>query len=227
MIRKHSTLLALTGFALMAVGQVHAQNTSFVGGDLLLDFRNISTTSDADVTVDLGNASAFVSTVYQNGGTAVLDSGSGYSASSFLAAPGFSGTALENLLGTPASGNQLGFSAAASDHTASSDGTGLIWTTRTQANGSLTPPSIQSQQQGLTAQSATSAAIYNIGFGSETGTTLSGSMANAAVVASSNPNSYQNQGQGSINTPTVMNYGQAKTDTSPWTGSGDAIPSRG
>jgi len=193
-------MLAVTGVLLAAGSQAQAQIT-YNNEDLLLDFRNATVTTDPNVTVDLGNVNSFVSTVAAlPGGTAVLDTGSGYTAT---LSSGFSYSGLTSVLGAPASGNVIGFSAAAADSASST-----LWLTRTQSG--LTPPAHVSQRQSATFQGETATAIGNIGAeaaGAVSDTLqLSGSGANAVSYPSGDSYSYQTQGQGP-GTPGVINYG--------------------
>jgi hypothetical protein len=204
MNKKQSIMLAMTGVLLAAASQAQAQNT-YNNEDLLLNFRNYSTQTDPDVTVDLGNVSTFVNAVAAlPGGTAVLDTGTGFTASF---STGFSYAGLTGLLGTPGTGNEIGFSAAAAD----TSGTGLLFLTRRQTSAGLTPPSTASEQQGLTAQASTATAIANIGQETTIGTTLSGSGNNAVYYSSGDANSYQSQGQDPANPNTIDYDGNQST----------------
>jgi hypothetical protein len=62
MTKKQTLGLAAAVAALLAGSQAQAQFT-FANGDLLLNFRDVSSTGDADVTVDVGNVNTFVSTI--------------------------------------------------------------------------------------------------------------------------------------------------------------------
>lgn len=202
-------MLAVSGAALVAASQAQAQNT-FNNEDLLLNFRNYTTQTDPNVTVDLGNINTFISTVAAlPGGTAVLDTGSTFTAN---VTGGFSYTGLSALLGAPSTGNAIGFSAAAADGTG---GTGLLFLTRSQSSASLTPPSHPSAAQGLTAQASTAEAINNIGLLTATSaaSTLAGSGKNAVSYPSGNANSYQNQGQDPAN-PNTIDYGGSQSTAS-------------
>jgi hypothetical protein len=204
MYKKQSIVPALAGFLLVAASQAQAQNT-YNNEDLLLNFRNYTTQTDPNVTVDLGNVNSFVSAVAAlPGGTAVLDTGTGYTAS-FVT--GFSYAGLTGELGAPSAGNEIGFSAAAADGTG---GTGLLYLTRKQSTASLVPPAISSSQQGQTAQATTAAAIALIGQETTSGTTLPGSGNNSVFYSSGDPNSYQVQGQDPANT-FVIDYGGSQS----------------
>lgn len=202
MIKKHSTILALTGVALLAAGQVHAANT-YSAGDLLLDFRTAtSTPGTTDVTVDEGNVSTFVTQAANDGGTVVLDNGGTYSATAGLQASSFSGASLISLLGTPASGNPVGFSAAAVV------GGTTLFLSRAQSSASLTPPATHSQQQAASTQNLTGTDIASIGLETESAgaTTLNGSSANAEEYSSSDAHSYQAEGEAAATTPNIISY---------------------
>src|SRR5580692_3573910 len=118
MNRKQTIMLALSGAALMAGSQAQAQNV-YNNEDLLLDFRNYTDAiasppiASDNVSIDLGNVNTFVSSVAaMPGGTAVLDTGAGFTAT---VGNGFSYAGLTSVLGAPSTGNQIGFSAAAAD----------------------------------------------------------------------------------------------------------------
>ena len=214
MNKKRTIMLALAGTALAAVSQVQAQNT-YNNEDLLLNFRNTTSPSGNDVTVDLGNVNSFVSTVAGlTGGTAVLDTGTGFTATTAAGLPtGFSYAGLTSAIGY-ASGNGIGFSAAGADSTG---GTALLFLSRKQTSASLTPPSPASFQQSETAQAATA---QRIGFiGQETTgtvvnqtapTTLSGSGNNAVSYPSSDTQSYQNEAQDTA-THSVIDYATSQS----------------
>jgi hypothetical protein len=221
MTKKRLIMLPMCGAALVAASQAQAQNT-FNNEDLLLNFRNYTTQTDPNVTVDLGNVNTFVSTVAAlPGGTAVLDSGSGITPTVAAGLPtAFSYSGLTGALGAPSTGNVIGFSAAAADGT----GSGLLYLTRTQTSASLTPPTHISAQQSLTAQANTALAINNIG-SLTTGSpaaTLTGSGVNAVSYPSANANSYQSQGQDSGN-PSEIDFGGSQSTAS---GAGGVIESQ-
>jgi PEP-CTERM motif len=212
MYKKQSIMLAVTGILLAAASQASAQNT-YNNEDLLLNFRNYTTQTDPNVTIDLGNVNSFVSSVQAlPGGTAVLDSGTGFTASF---STGFSYADLTGLLGAPSAGNEIGFSAAAADGTG---GTGLLYLTRKQTSPGV-PPTFPSGQQPLTAQAATASAIALIGQETTTGTTLPDSGANSVSYSSGDPDSYQQQAQDPANSFTI-DYGGSQLTT---TGQGGKI----
>ena len=102
----------MAGAALAATSSAQAQKTAYSDQDLLLNFRDASSQSPANVAVDLGNAAGFVSTVYNlPGSTAVLDvpgATAGYTDQ-------FTASSLLSTVGTPATQNQIGFSVGAED----------------------------------------------------------------------------------------------------------------
>jgi hypothetical protein len=206
MNKKQKIMLAMSGVLLVTASRTQAQNT-YNNLDLLLDFRNYSTPTDPNVTVDLGNVNSFVYAVANAGlpgNTAILDTGSGYTASF---STGFSYAGLSGLLGTPSSGNQIGFSAAAAD----GSGSGLLYLTRTQTG--TTPPSTQSGQLPAASQDSTAQAIGLIGLQTTSGATvLPGSGNNAVSYPSGGANSYQSQGQDPANSSTI-DYGGSQITT--------------
>jgi hypothetical protein len=224
MKKNQTIMLALAGAMFVVAPRTFAQIT-YNNEDLLLNFRSITTQSDPNVTVDLGNVNTFVSTVAAlPGGTAVLDSGTGFTAS---LSTGFSYAGLTGAVGTPASGNVVGFSAEAADST----GSGLLFLTRAQTTGTLTPPTHVSFQQSLTAQANTATAIHGIGLEASanpslspvpTVTTLAGSSANAVSYKSSDPQSYQTEGQASVGNPNSISFGGSQNIQ---TGAGGLIES--
>jgi len=206
MNKRLSIMLAVSGAALVAASQAQAQ---YNNEDLLLDFRTVSAgtptvVSANDVTVDLGNVNSFVQAVAAlPTHTAVLDSGTGFTATTGAGLPtGFSYSGLTSALGT--TGN-IGFSAAAAD-----SGSSTLWLTRTQPTAVFGMPAHVSARQSATFQGNTASAIGNIGAeisGSASSLTqLSGSGANANYYPSSDSYSYQTQGQGP-GTPAVISYG--------------------
>ncbi len=201
-------MLAMVGAALVAASPARAQNT-YNNLDLLLNFRNVTTPGDSDVTVDVGNVTSFVSAVTANGGTAILDSGNGYSASF---STGFSYAGLTDVLGAPSVDNVIGFSAAAADATGD---TGLIYLTRTQPTGAFGAPRYSPDQASLTEQANTAAAIYYTGL--ETAgwafdtTTLSGSGANAVSYPSGDSYSFQTECQDPANHNIIDYHGTQST----------------
>jgi hypothetical protein len=204
MNKKQLSMLVTTGVILAAVSGAQAQNT-YNNLDLLLDFRNFSSQSDPNITVDLGEVDTFVSTVAGlPGGTAVLDTGSGFTATF---STGFSYAGLTSLLGAPASGNSIGFSAAAADGT----GSGLLYLTRQDTTPGVAPTH-PSGQLPLTSQANTAEAITLIGQETTTGTTLPGSGNNAVSYSSGDANSYQQQGQDPAN-PSTIDYGGSQLTT--------------
>jgi hypothetical protein len=205
---KQSIMIAMAGTSLLAASPAQAQNT-FNNEDLLLNFRNVTTPSDPNVTIDLGNVSTFLSAVAGGGGRAVLDSGGGYTAT---VSGGFAYSGLTDLFGAPSADNVIGFSAAAADSTG---GTGLLYLTRTQATGAYGAPADLSEQQSLTAQATTAQAIGFIGAetASVDATTLGGSGANAVSYPSGDAYSYQSQAEDKANNNIVDYHGSQSTAT--------------
>jgi hypothetical protein len=181
-MKKQTLMVILTGAALVAASQVQAQVTPYSVGDLLLNFRDTSSTTPSDVTVDIGNYSTFLSGLTQ-GETVDLVGSSGVISSSQLT----------GIVGTPSSTAQIGFSAAGGFL---AGGTGpsakyTLFLTRViggpDASGSdLTP----SGQQGNAAQKTfVTSEVGQIGTGYNNGTQIG--TANAASVASGAAGSYQ------------------------------------
>jgi hypothetical protein len=217
MNKRKTIMLALTGAALATVSSAQAQLATYTDDDLLLNFRNATTPTDSDVVVDLGNINTFVSTVAGLGGTAVLDSVSGVTPTPGYT-PTFTASGLLGVLGAPSTGNAIGFSAAASDHT--SEG---IWLTRAISSPSLTPgtPSgvLNSTDQGKTVND-----IAGIGAGGMTGGALTGGQAGStAVVASGNAHSYQVEAEASTTLPGTITYQGTQSTAS---GQGGLIESK-
>lgn len=204
MKNKNLVTIVMAGLSLWTASHAMAQSTNnYQNLDLLLDFRNATTPADSDITVDLGNVSTFISAVAAlPGGTAVLDSGSGFATSSYPTQFAFSD--LTDLLGAPGADNEIGFSANAADAV---NGTGLLYLTRIQTTAGLTPPAHPSQQQSLSTQSQTGTRIHLIGLETENSdvTPLPSSGNNAVSYPSSDTDSYQKAAQGS--TANVINYG--------------------
>lgn len=217
MTNKQSIMLAMVGAAFVAASPARAQNT-YNNLDLLLSFRNVTTPTDPDVTIDVGNVTAFVSAVTANGGAAILNTGNGYTASF---SSGFSYAGLAEVLGAPSANNVIGFSAAAADSTG---GTGLLYLTRTQPTGAFGAPAHKPDQQSLQAQATTAEAIGFIGAetASADATTLDGSSANAVSYPSGDSYSYQSWGQDPANHSIIDYHGSQSTAT----GSGGVLESQ-
>ncbi len=184
----------MAGAALVLAFQAQGQVTAFVDQDLLLNFRAVDSQTPPNVVVDLGNINTFLSTVASVGGTAVLDEPgvtAGYTTQ-------FTASDLISTLGTPSSGNVLGFSAAA--EIANPDNT--LYLTRVISGPSADGSGLTaSAKQSGTAQSATSQAITVIGAGYNTGVQLGSG--NAATVSAGDPNSYYSQ---AVDGTGTMNY---------------------
>lgn len=208
-------MLALSGAALATVSTAQAQISTYSQDDLLLNFRNATTTSDSDVLVDLGNINTFVAAVAAlPGGTAALDSGTGITPT-----PGYTSTFTSSgvlgVVGTPSTGNQVGFSVAGSDQTSKT-----IYLSRVISTGSLIPGTPSSQVSSIN-QGKTVNDIANIGLTGETGTALTGgALGSTAVVASGTAGSYQLEAEASTSLPAVISYGGTQGITS---GNGGAI----
>jgi hypothetical protein len=202
MTRKQTIVLAVAGVALLAVSRAQAGFT-WSDGDLLVDYRDVTTTSDPDVTIDLGNVNTFVSTITGlSGGTAVLDTVSGVTPTTGYTAT-YAWSDVTGLLGTPASGNLIGFTAG----TGTQDANNTLWLTR-----SISAPNADgtgltmSAQQGNAAQNTTYLALKTIGnTAGASGTQLANSSANAVSLASGTAGSYQLKGQATGN-PALINY---------------------
>jgi len=203
MTKIQKVLFAAAGVSLVVGTQAQA---GYANQDLLLNFRNVTTTTDSDVTVDVGNITTFVNTVAaQPGGTADLNSLYNFSAAS-----------INTLLGASSSGNVIGLTAAASTGALSS---ASIWESRqiVTPTGAGGLPTAADANNGTTTSAPTrqtsfettaSTAIKNIGLGAySSGTVLSGSSANALVVPSANGNSFQTKGQASTGQPGLISFG--------------------
>ncbi|HEV7924127.1 MAG TPA: PEP-CTERM sorting domain-containing protein [Verrucomicrobiae bacterium] len=174
-MNKKTIILAVAGAALVAGSQAQAQ-VAYNNEDLLLDFRNTAATSDADVTVDLGQVSTFASQAASSTVQLNVGAGAQFTQSELLSAFG----------GSLAS---VGFTAAAGDNV--SDTT---WITRVVATPSLNAPTPVSAQPTLANAITTVNQIGQVGVGAAlgTGVTAFGS-ANGSIVASGNAESYQNE----------------------------------
>jgi hypothetical protein len=175
MKNKHTFRIAAAGVALLAAVQGHASTPSnlvYHDNDLLLNFRDSVDNDGADATFDVGNVNTFVSTVYGlSGHTAVLDSGSGYATSGYPVQ--FSGATLINDVSQSIQGSgdgtadDIGFSAAAEDLTASGNADNTIWLTRQITASQLTAGGAPNTQQNDVAQNGTATRIQEVGFGAE------------------------------------------------------------
>jgi hypothetical protein len=206
MTLQKSIRFAVAGASLLYVFQAHAQLSTYSQDDLLLNFRDASTTTDPDVVVDLGNASTFVGDIAGlSGGTAVLDTVTGVTPTSgytvLFSAGSSGGTGLLGEYSTPASGNAIGFSAAASDQTSKT-----IWITSEISSPSLTGNTAPVQSSAIN-QGKTVNDIAGIGAGAVAGTAFSGGTAGStALVASGGTHSYQTEAEASVALPAVISY---------------------
>ena len=128
MNKKQTMMVALAGAALMAASQVQAQLTGYNDEDLMLLFRNSSTTTGNDAVVDLGKSSSFISQVTGDGGSVVLDTGTG-----FTATAGFNSFTSAGLVSAVGSINQIGMSAVA-EFSDTGDGN-TLWLSRVVTSG--------------------------------------------------------------------------------------------
>jgi len=199
-IRKNK-IFAVAGIAFAATFQAQAQLSAYNQDDLLLNFRDASATTTSDVLIDLGNVNSFVNAIASlPGGTAVLDTGTGITTTSGYT-PTFDAQGLFGVVGTPASGNSVGFSAAGSDQTSQS-----IWLTRAISSPSLTPGTPSGQLNAVD-QGKTVNDIAGIGAGGLTGTPLTGGEAGStAVVASGGSHSYQTEAEASGTLPNLITF---------------------
>lgn len=207
MMKKQTVGLVIAA-ALFAGSQAQAQFT-YASDDLLLNFRDVSATTDPDVTVDVGNVTTFVNTITAlPGGTAVLDTVTGVTPTSGYTAT-FSGDAImgtSGLYGQAASGNIVGLTAVAGFPGVS--GTHILWLTRQitapDPTGSSSTPSSQQANTGF--QASTANIIRTVGTNAGiSGTRLANSSANAVTVASGNASSFQTKAQASGN-PGLINF---------------------
>jgi hypothetical protein len=202
MNKNQTIMLAMAGATLLASSQAQAGGlTSYAYGDLLLNFRNTQTDTGNDVVVDMGNVSTFLSTVATDGGTVVLDNGTGYSATAGINY--FSAGDLQTEVG---SFNQVGMSAiadAVQSGTATQKAT--LWLSRVVTSGQGSSSQVSGPNASLVKgyiQQIGGEASSAGGDGNQS--TLANSV-NAAVVLASAPGSYQNQGQ-APGDPTTINY---------------------
>ncbi len=217
-------MFAVAGIALAAALQAPAQLSTYSQDDLLLNFRDSSATTTSDVLIDLGNVNSFVNAIASlPGGTAVLDTGTGITTTSGYT-PTFDAQGLFGVVGTPASGNQIGISAAGSDQTSKT-----LWLTREISSPSLIPGTPSGQVSSIN-QGKTVNLIAGIGAGGLAGTPLTGGQSGStAVVPSGNAHSYQVEAESSASLPNVITYqatqgissGQGGNLETLQTGSGD------
>lgn len=195
--------MALAGAALVVGSQAQAQQSAYANQDLLLNFRNINSQTPPNVEIDLGNVNTFLASVAP-GTTVNLDSGA--------ASPsGLSAAQLLGAVGTPASGNPIGFSANAADSTSDT-----LWLTRVITGPDATGTDLTaSAKQSASTQSATAQAVALIGAGYNGGTQAGSG--NAATVPAGNGASYYSQ---TVDGTGTMDYKGAQ---SPAAGAGGAL----
>jgi hypothetical protein len=193
MNKKQTIMLAVAGAALLAASQAQAQlSPAYSQGNLLLDFRNTTTTTPADVTVDLGSISTFMDLT----GTTVLDAVSGVTPT-----PGyttlFTATELTSIYSTTLTG--IGFTAVA-------DTADNLFLTRTQS--STSEPSTKSASMTGTAYNTFSTAVNNIGLGASGGnvTTANSLDSGNRIVSVSTGQTDSYQSQGTYNSGNTINY---------------------
>jgi len=208
MTKKQTLGLAAAVAALLAGSQAKAQFT-YASDDLLLNFRDVTSPTDADVTVDVGNVNTFVSTIAAlPGGAAVLDTVSGVTPTAGYTAT-FSGDAItgaSGVFGPASAGNVVGFTAVAGFPGVS--GTHTLWITRQISGPSSDGTGLIPSQQGAntSAQATTANAIRSIGTNAGvSGTILANSSANAVTVSSASANSFQSKAQAPAN-PALISF---------------------
>jgi len=192
-------MVVLTGAALVAASQVQAA-LSYSDGDLLLNFRDITSSTPPNLTVDEGNINTFLSSVSAGTTTELVSS-----------------TTLTGALTGAGAGDQIGFSAGAGTTTAISGAEAdTLWLTRVIPAGQLTGSGLTaSAKQLASTQGNTDTILYNIGQGMIGGTAVGG-LTDAATVSGGNANSYASQ---AVNAGT-MNYNTAQSTTA---GAGGAL----
>ena len=180
-----SIMLAVAGAALLAASQAKAQlSPAYSQGDLLLDFRNTTSTTPADVTVDLGSISTFITLT----GTTDLDPASGGT---------FTAAELTSLYGANLTG--VGFTAVA-------DTANNLFLTRTQSTTSA--PTTKSAELTGPQFSTFSTAVNNIGLGASGGnvTTANSLDSGNRIVSVSSGQTDSYQSQGTYNSGNTINY---------------------
>jgi hypothetical protein len=181
-------MIATVGVALLAASHARAQ-INYLNEDVLLDFRNTTDTSGADVTVDLGQVSAFAALT----AVTALDtvSNNGY-------VPLFTESELTNAFGGPLDG--VGFTVAAVDSV--SDTT---WITRVQA-GTTQPTYTSAQPSHANATTiANQIGLVAQGASGFDGTIVIPFGTDGVIVASGQNLSYQTQAT-PANQPANLNF---------------------
>jgi hypothetical protein len=227
MNKKQTLMVAMTGAALLAAchAQALGSNLIYNDGDLLINFRESVDDAGKDATVDLGNINSFLSAVKAlPGQTAVLDPAPGYGT---FYTPQFSGSNLVSLVGnsvgdSDGTADNIGFSAAAENLSASGAAANTIWLTRQISASQLATGGTPNAQQSAVAQNATALAIQSIGQGAESATANPGLGAgdlfsgavNGALVADGNANSYHSLALDN-SSPDLIDYGGFQNPSQP------------
>jgi hypothetical protein len=193
MNKKQTLMLAMAGAALVAASPTQAQiSPAYSAGDLLLNFRNPSTTATTpDVTVDLGQISVFSGLT----GTTALDTtaNNGYT-------PLFTSSELNTAFGGSVSG--IGFSAVAAT-------AGDLFLTRVQSTTSA--PTTKSASVSGAAFNTFANAVNAIGGGASgaNGTVASSLDAGNRIVSVTTAQTQSYQSEGTFNSGNTINYGGA------------------
>jgi len=176
MKRQTIFLSAVAGALLLAASQVEAQVTPYSDQDLLLNFRDISSTTPPDLTVDVANISTFLSSVPAGTTTELVSS-----------------TTLSSALAGAGAGDQIGFSAGAGTGTAFTGALkDTLWLTQVISGPDSTGSDLTGPiKQISTVQAKVDSYLGYIGAGYNLGSQV-GSL-NAATVASGNGDSYYSQ----------------------------------
>ena len=183
----------MAGAALVAASPTQAQlSPAYSAGDLLLNFRNPSTTATTpDVTVDLGQISVFSGLT----GTTALDTtaNNGYT-------PLFTSSELSTAFGGSVSG--IGFSAVAAT-------AGDLFLTRVQSTTSA--PTTKSASVSGAAFNTFANAVNAIGGGASgaNGTVASSLDAGNRIVSVTTAQTQSYQSEGTFNSGNTINYGGA------------------
>ena len=185
MNKKQSIIIAMAGAVLLAASQAQAQ-INYNNEDLLLNFRNTANTAAANVTVDLGQVSAFSALT----GRTVLDGGAG---AVF--------TEAELLSALDGSLDNIGFTVVAVD--TNSDTT---WVTRAQPT-ITSIPQYAAQQPGLpnAINVVDQVGAIGRGVGGFDGTVVTAFGADGVIVGSGAAYSYQSLAA-PAEQPSVINF---------------------
>ena len=185
-------MIAMFGAVLVAASQAQAQIT-YQNEDLLLNFRNTADTGWQDVTVDLGQISAFSALT----GVTVLDASNGTNNSY---TPLFTESELITAFGATLLTN-VGFTAVAVDNISDT-----AWVTRVQATGTMPPQ--YSSAQPVSANAITVAdQVGAIGRGASgfDGTIVTAFGTDGVIVGSGQAYSYQSLAA-PAEQPSVINF---------------------